>query len=129
MALKTLSSTLARLSLGPSLRCKALPSASLSRQFSTAMFQVPPVFQLANRTITTFTKPALALDLLQPLTQMRQFSCSPVSLATLNQMHRTGPVKKKRKNKNPLINRPFARGVILKTLIKKPRKPNSANRK
>nr|XP_027235775.1 40S ribosomal protein S12, mitochondrial-like [Penaeus vannamei] len=49
--------------------------------------------------------------------------------ASLRQMHKTGPVKKKRKNKNPLVKKAFARGVVLKTLIKKPRKPNSANRK
>lgn len=44
-------------------------------------------------------------------------------------MHKTGPIKKIRPNKNPLVNKPQARGVVLKTLIKKPRKPNSANRK
>lgn len=31
--------------------------------------------------------------------------------------------------KSPLDGKPFAKGVILKTLVKKPRKPNSANRK
>ncbi|XP_050686794.1 40S ribosomal protein S12, mitochondrial-like [Eriocheir sinensis] len=61
--------------------------------------------------------------------QVRGVSSSVTCLASLNQMHRTGPIKKKRKNKNPLVNRPFARGVVLKTLIKKPKKPNSANRK
>jgi len=35
-----------------------------------------------------------------------------------------------RKSKNPLgYGVPFARGVVLKTLVKKPKKPNSANRK
>lgn len=29
----------------------------------------------------------------------------------------------------PLDGKPFAKGVVLKTLIKKPKKPNSANRK
>lgn len=48
---------------------------------------------------------------------------------TLMQMHKRGPHKKKRKSKNPLDGRPFAKGVILKTVIKKPKKPNSANRK
>lgn len=33
------------------------------------------------------------------------------------------------KKKSPLDGKPFAKGVILRTLIKKPRKPNSANRK
>lgn len=31
--------------------------------------------------------------------------------------------------KFPLVNRPFAKAVVLKTLIKKPKKPNSANRR
>lgn len=33
-------------------------------------------------------------------------------------------------NKNPLgIGVPFAKGVVLRTVVKKPKKPNSANRK
>ncbi|XP_014240432.1 40S ribosomal protein S12, mitochondrial [Cimex lectularius] len=50
-------------------------------------------------------------------------------MATLLQMHKTGPHFKNRPNKNPLDGKPFAKGVVLKTLIKKPKKPNSANRK
>lgn len=44
-------------------------------------------------------------------------------------MHKTGPHFKKRKPKRPLDGNPFMKGVVLKTLIKKPKKPNSANRK
>lgn len=50
-------------------------------------------------------------------------------MATLNQMHRSGPHIKTRPPRQPLDGKPFAKGVILKTLIKKPKKPNSANRK
>ncbi|XP_004518404.1 40S ribosomal protein S12, mitochondrial [Ceratitis capitata] len=50
-------------------------------------------------------------------------------MASLNQMHRTGPHFKKRPPRQPLDGKPFAKGVVLKTLIKKPKKPNSANRK
>ncbi|XP_077290698.1 30S ribosomal protein S12 technical knockout [Arctopsyche grandis] len=50
-------------------------------------------------------------------------------VTSLYRMHRTGPLHKIRKNRNPLGNAPFAKGVVLKTLIKKPKKPNSANRK
>lgn len=39
-----------------------------------------------------------------------------------------GPLPKQRK-KDPLDGRPQVRGIVLKTLIKKPKKPNSANRK
>ena len=46
------------------------------------------------------------------------------------QAHRNGPHKKTRPIRNPLgFNIPFAKGVVIKTLIKKPKKPNSANRK
>lgn len=51
------------------------------------------------------------------------------TMASLRYMHKTGPHIKKRKIKKPLDGKPFAKGVILKTLIKKPKKPNSANRK
>ncbi|KAG4070189.1 hypothetical protein HA402_003879 [Bradysia odoriphaga] len=49
--------------------------------------------------------------------------------SSLYQMHRRGPHFKKRKHSKPLGGAPFAKGVVLKTLIKKPKKPNSANRK
>ncbi|XP_073830332.1 30S ribosomal protein S12 technical knockout [Musca autumnalis] len=50
-------------------------------------------------------------------------------MASLAQMHRTGPHVKVRPPRQPLDGKPFAKGVVLKTLIKKPKKPNSANRK
>uniref|UniRef100_A0A1A9ZLI8 Small ribosomal subunit protein uS12m n=1 Tax=Glossina pallidipes TaxID=7398 RepID=A0A1A9ZLI8_GLOPL len=56
------------------------------------------------------------------LIQMRE-------MASLYRMHRTGPHIKKRPPRKPLDGKPFAKGVVLKTLIKKPKKPNSANRK
>ena len=44
--------------------------------------------------------------------------------------HRNGTHKKTRPIRNPLgFNIPYAKGVVIKTLIKKPKKPNSANRK
>lgn len=50
-------------------------------------------------------------------------------MASLYRMHRTGPLKKVRSPRRPLDGQPFMKGVVLKTLIKKPKKPNSANRK
>lgn len=50
-------------------------------------------------------------------------------MSSLNQMHKTGPHIKVRPPRQPLDGKPFAKGVVLKTLIKKPKKPNSANRK
>ncbi|XP_012524757.1 40S ribosomal protein S12, mitochondrial isoform X3 [Monomorium pharaonis] len=50
--------------------------------------------------------------------------------SSLVQMHRRGgPYKKPKPSKNPFGGQPFMKGVVLKTVIKKPKKPNSANRK
>ncbi|OTF78562.1 40S ribosomal protein S12, mitochondrial-like protein [Euroglyphus maynei] len=46
----------------------------------------------------------------------------------LLRIHKAGP-KERLKRRHPLDNRPQMRGVVLKTLIRKPKKPNSANRK
>ncbi|KAG8227881.1 hypothetical protein J437_LFUL007191 [Ladona fulva] len=66
----------------------------------------------------------------QPMLRATSLWSSPIRLmASLWQMHLSGPHIKKRPPRKPLDGRPFAKGVILKTLIKKPKKPNSANRK
>lgn len=50
--------------------------------------------------------------------------------STLWQMHRrAGPYKKRKPSKNPFDGQPYMKGVVLKTVIRKPKKPNSANRK
>ena len=49
-------------------------------------------------------------------------------MASLQTMHEKGPHIKKRPSTNPL-GAPMLKGVVLKTLIRKPKKPNSANRK
>ncbi|XP_076752582.1 30S ribosomal protein S12 technical knockout [Xylocopa sonorina] len=50
--------------------------------------------------------------------------------STLNQLHYSKPyARKRKKKKSPFNGKPFAKGVVIKTLIKKPKKPNSANRK
>lgn len=51
------------------------------------------------------------------------------TMATLNQMHRMGKPKMPPKSVGPTFNRPQMKAVILKTMIRKPKKPNSANRK
>ncbi|XP_043676877.1 40S ribosomal protein S12, mitochondrial isoform X1 [Vespula pensylvanica] len=62
-------------------------------------------------------------NMLQAFEQIR-WKCS------LQQLHKRGLKDKKvKKSKNPLSGKPFAKGVILRTVIKKPKKPNSANRK
>ncbi|KAM5146606.1 small ribosomal subunit protein uS12m [Mantella aurantiaca] len=51
------------------------------------------------------------------------------SMATLNQMHRAGRPKAPPRKIGPLGGAPQLKGVVLKTMIRKPKKPNSANRK
>ncbi|XP_032821069.1 small ribosomal subunit protein uS12m [Petromyzon marinus] len=53
----------------------------------------------------------------------------PNATITLNQMHRNGPPKRRPPKLGATFGRPQIKGVILKTFIKKPKKPNSANRK
>lgn len=47
---------------------------------------------------------------------------------SLFKIDKRGPLPRQKK-KCPLDNRPQLRGIVLKTVIKKPKKPNSANRK
>ncbi|XP_071832148.1 small ribosomal subunit protein uS12m-like [Apostichopus japonicus] len=52
---------------------------------------------------------------------------------TINQLHKRGPFRKERKfnpkKTHPMDHRPQMKGVVIRTLIRKPKKPNSANRK
>ncbi|XP_066253786.1 small ribosomal subunit protein uS12m [Euwallacea similis] len=61
--------------------------------------------------------------------QFNSLSMQERSVSSLARMHRLGPHIKPRNPKRPLDGNPFMKGVVLKTLIKKPKKPNSANRK
>ncbi|XP_041649334.1 28S ribosomal protein S12, mitochondrial-like [Cheilinus undulatus] len=51
------------------------------------------------------------------------------TMATLNQMHRQGKPKPLPKTLGATFGRPQLKAVVLKTMIRKPKKPNSANRK
>ncbi|XP_075934584.1 small ribosomal subunit protein uS12m isoform X2 [Anarhichas minor] len=51
------------------------------------------------------------------------------TMATLNQMHRQGKPKLPPKSVGATFGRPQLKAVVLKTMIRKPKKPNSANRK
>ncbi|XP_068934756.1 small ribosomal subunit protein uS12m isoform X1 [Petaurus breviceps papuanus] len=50
-------------------------------------------------------------------------------MATLNQMHRHGRPKWPPASPGPMNGCPQLKAVVLKTMIRKPKKPNSANRK
>ncbi|TRY87403.1 hypothetical protein DNTS_013889 [Danionella cerebrum] len=51
------------------------------------------------------------------------------TMATLNQIHRRGKPPVAKKKLGPTYGKPQIKGVVLKTMIRKPKKPNSANRK
>ncbi|XP_037227772.1 28S ribosomal protein S12, mitochondrial [Falco rusticolus] len=51
------------------------------------------------------------------------------AMATLNQMHRQGRPKPPPPKLGATFGRPQIKGVVIKNLIRKPKKPNSANRK
>ncbi|CAH8590612.1 unnamed protein product [Dicrocoelium dendriticum] len=51
------------------------------------------------------------------------------SLASLAYMAMNGPHQHKRPPNKPMNQRPFMKALVLKCLIRKPKKPNSANRK
>lgn len=51
------------------------------------------------------------------------------TMATLNQMHRQGKAKAAAAPVGATFGRPQLKAVVLKTMIRKPKKPNSANRK
>ncbi|EFN84966.1 40S ribosomal protein S12, mitochondrial [Harpegnathos saltator] len=72
---------------------------------------------------------------LQPKTVFAEPLCDSESIAQIRsktslwRLHNVGPHIKTHYRKNPFGNKPFMKGIILKTVIKKPKKPNSANRK
>uniref|UniRef100_UPI00398F281A small ribosomal subunit protein uS12m n=1 Tax=Pristiophorus japonicus TaxID=55135 RepID=UPI00398F281A len=61
-----------------------------------------------------------------PLPACRQ---SSRAMATLHQMHKQGKAKRQPTKLGPTCGRPQLKGVVLKTMVRKPKKPNSANRK
>ncbi|XP_030765627.1 40S ribosomal protein S12, mitochondrial [Sitophilus oryzae] len=81
------------------------------------------IFQEARRFIASSEPSSILCNRFSALTVQER------SMATLNQMHRKGPHYKERVKKRPLDGNPFMKGVVLRTVIKKPKKPNSANRK
>ncbi|XP_072316488.1 small ribosomal subunit protein uS12m [Eucyclogobius newberryi] len=54
---------------------------------------------------------------------------SRAAMSTLNQMHRAGKPRPSPPATGATFGRPQLKAVVLKTMIRKPKKPNSANRK
>ncbi|KAG0730051.1 40S ribosomal protein S12, mitochondrial [Chionoecetes opilio] len=127
MALTMLGAALSRLTLRTSAKSTHLPSLCLLHNKPSSVSSTLLASTSLSTAPSAVLTPPSRRHLLYPAGPRSKHQ--PHLPASLRQMHRSGPIKKKRKNKNPLVDRPFARGVVLKTLIKKPKKPNSANRK
>ncbi|SMN21595.1 similar to Saccharomyces cerevisiae YNR036C MRPS12 Mitochondrial protein [Maudiozyma saulgeensis] len=72
-----------------------------------------------------------ALNPVMQLSQHNTFSTSGVFNATVNQIKRgSGPPRRKKICVSPDLERsPFKKGVVLRVMVLKPKKPNSAQRK
>ncbi|KAG0671772.1 37S ribosomal protein S12, mitochondrial [Maudiozyma exigua] len=68
---------------------------------------------------------------LNPIIQYNQFSTTGIANATVNQIKRgSGPPRRKKICVSPDLERcPFKKGVVLRVMVLKPKKPNSAQRK
>ncbi|KAF8764286.1 40S ribosomal protein S12, mitochondrial-like [Argiope bruennichi] len=95
-------------------------------QFSTAFNTFKPNFSIMNNLL----KPTNTCNQIQQQRNYRRkFEYKTFSEdVQLYLIHKAEP-KKIHKRKHPLDSRPQMKGVVLKTLVKKPKKPNSANRK
>ncbi|XP_053908827.1 28S ribosomal protein S12, mitochondrial [Cuculus canorus] len=71
----------------------------------------------------------LQLSACSSLTPFPPFPPQSAGMATLNQMHRQGRPKPPPPKLGATFGRPQIKGVVIKNLIRKPKKPNSANRK
>ncbi|KAB7505031.1 40S ribosomal protein S12, mitochondrial [Armadillidium nasatum] len=85
---------------------------------------MPSIFNISKNQIRSYY-----LESTFPDSENRDLEPGEVRLNVMR-VHRRGIVLKRPKKRNPLgENVPFAKAIVLKTLIKKPKKPNSANRK
>ncbi|AMD22548.1 HHL222Cp [Eremothecium sinecaudum] len=75
--------------------------------------------------------PSLSLNTSHLFYNARHFSITSPALATLNQIRRgVTPPKRKRITESPALDKcPIRKGVVLRVMILKPKKPNSAQRK
>ncbi|XP_072464435.1 small ribosomal subunit protein uS12m [Notamacropus eugenii] len=87
-------------------------------RLSNGRMACPNIFRRLNSSLSQ------ALCLAQ---KMQQNQCC--SMATLNQMHRHGRPRWPQTSPGPMNSCPQLKAVVLKPMIRKPKKPNSANRK
>ena len=69
-------------------------------------------------------------SLIQRANPSRSYHMTVPLQRTVNQIIRKGPVKERQRRKvGPMSGRPQLKGVVLQVMIRKPKKPNSAQRK
>ena len=109
-----------------------MPPSSLSLLRSLSSLSIllsrPTLHPSTTKTITPFS---LSLPSLPSKPLSCNFTTTPQSLMTLNQVRRGGrtPRRARRAVSPALRNRPEMKGVCLKVGITKPKKPNSGERK
>ncbi|GFR15510.1 40S ribosomal protein S12, mitochondrial [Trichonephila clavata] len=101
-------------------KCSTYPMLQAS-QFSKTCNFISPLN-------STFDKLLRPTSILHPLQQRNYIPKMKSENAQLYTVHFSKP-KLRTKRRHPLDSRPQMKGVVLKTLVKKPKKPNSANRK
>ena len=81
------------------------------------------------------TAPIISTGIIQGVQQwtfplsISQIHSSPPHFRTINQIIRKGPLNPKPKKKSVLDGNPQMKGIVLQVMIRKPKKPNSAQRK
>ncbi|XP_023228293.1 40S ribosomal protein S12, mitochondrial-like isoform X1 [Centruroides sculpturatus] len=84
-----------------------------------------PRYSIIEKSINLFSPPRLP-----PISPVNKLFDQQIrTKLTLQDIHDRGPKIKKIRKKRPLDGRPQMKGVVVRLVIKKPKKPNSANRK
>lgn len=107
--------------LSPNLPSSTLDGRTRERR-SALMLTLPSSFRLRPQSNLIRTPTTLTRNISTTSTSQRSL--------TLRDMHdQDGPPKRKPRRKSPISGHPQQRGTVLKVLIRKPKKPNSANRR
>lgn len=109
----------------PALRLLSVSAHSCTKIFPRSLV---PSLVAARQQSLPLLKPSLP-ETTAPRRTFEYFSFTQSLPRYINRIITDGPPKRKKRKLGPTDGRPFLKGVVLKTLIKKPKKPNSANRK
>ncbi|CCD27419.1 mitochondrial 37S ribosomal protein uS12m NDAI_0K02280 [Naumovozyma dairenensis CBS 421] len=113
----------------PFLKSRTTNSFQLLRSLPYSYSCTPPS-QLIKKASSQYSSSLISLSRYNR-TQVSQFSTTSIVQATLNQIKRgSGPPRRKKQTTAPALDHcPFKKGIVLKVMILKPKKPNSAQRK